>query len=242
MRSSPSAPDPRASDPLAPGPAGFTHRGLHGSDVPENSLAAARAALAIGAGIEVDLRLSRDGIPFVFHDRDARRLTGDPLVLSHASAAEIDDLRLWQGDEPIARLSDLLDLVAGRVPLLLEVKEERNATRFGPALVAALERYGGPVGVMSFSSAMGIWLRHHAPHLRRGLVMKGGEARFARWYDMRAVDPHFIALNIRHVGSDWAERLRARIPVYAWTVDCAAARDLADEFADASVWESDGRP
>ncbi len=241
MRSSPSAPDPLAFDPLWPGPAGFTHRGLHGPGVPENSLAAARAALAIGAGIEVDLRLSRNGVPFVFHDRRSERLTGEALILSHTPASRIGELRL-ANDEPVPTLAALLDLVAGKVPLLLEVKEERNATRFGPALAEALDGYVGPVGVMSFSSAMGIWLRRHAPHLRRGLVMKGGEARFARWYDMRSVDPQFIALNIRHVGSDWAEELRARIPVYAWTVDCAPARDLADEFADASVWESDGRP
>ena len=241
MRSSPSAPD-SVGDPLSPGPAGFAHRGLHGPLVPENSLAAAAAAIAIGAGIEVDLRLSRDGVPVVFHDRDARRMTGDPSVLSSAPAARIAELRLRGVEETIPRLSDLLSLVAGKVPLLLEIKEERNTARFGPALVAALAGYPGPVGVMSFSSAIGTWLRRNAPHIRRGLVMKGGEARFARWYDVRAVDPHFLALNVRHLGSDWAEDMRARMPVYAWTVNSPAARELASEFADAAVWEADGRP
>ena len=241
MRSSPSAPE-SAGDPLDPGPAGFPHRGVHGARIPENSLAAAQGALELGAGIECDLRLSRDGVPFVFHDRDARRLTGDPLVLSQTAAERIAALRLWGVEEAVPRLADLLQRVAGRVPLLLEVKEERNAARFGAALVAALDGYAGPVGVMSFSSAMGAWLRRNAPHLRRGLVIKGREARFARWYAMRRVDPHFIALNVRHLGSDWVEDVRTRIPVYAWTVNCLAARELASAFADASVWESDGRP
>ena len=240
MRSSPSAPE-SADDPLDPGPAGFAHRGVHGAQIPENSLAAAQGALELGAGIECDLRLSRDGVPFVFHDRDARRLTGDPLVLSQAGASIIAALRLRNGD-PIPILADLLNLVAGRVPLLLEVKDERNAARFGAALVAALDGYAGPVGVMSFSSAMGAWLRRNAPQVRRGLVLKGGEARFARWYAMRRVDPHFIALNVRHLGIDWVEELRPRIPVYAWTVNSPAARELADAFADAAVWEADGRP
>ena len=195
----------------------------------------------MGAGIECDLRLSRDGVPFVFHDRDARRLSGDPLILSQAGASSIAALRLRNGD-PIPTLADLVDLVAGQVPLLIEVKQERNAARFGAALVTALDGYAGPVGVMSFSWAMGAWLRRNAPHLRRGLVLKGREARFARWYAMRRVDPHFIALSVRHLGSDWVEELRARIPVYAWTVNSLAARELADAFADASVWESDGRP
>ena len=241
MRSSLSAPE-SAGDPLNHGPAGFAHRGLHGPSVPENSLAAAGAAIAFGAGIEVDLRLSRDGVPFVFHDRDARRMTGDPLVLSSALAATIAELPLWGIQETIPRLTDLLAVVAGQVPLLLEIKEERNAARFGRALVAALADYRGPVGVMSFSSAMGKWLRRNAPHIRRGLVMKGGEARFARWYDMRSVDPHFVALNVRYLGSDWAEDMRARMPVYTWTVNSPAARELASEFADAAVWETDGRP
>ena len=236
MRSSPSAPDP-----LSPGPAGFAHRGAHDARIPENSLAAAQAALDFGAGIECDLRLSRDGVPFVFHDRDARRLTGDPLVLSQAAASSVAALRLRNGD-PIPTLADLVNLVAGQVPLLLEVKQDRNPARFGAAIVTALDGYAGPVGVMSFSSAMGTWLRRNAPHLRRGLVMKGGEARFARWYAMRRVDPQFIALNVRHLGSDWVEEVRARIPVYAWTVNSLATRELADAFADASVWESDGRP
>lgn len=240
MPSSPSAPEP-AADRLDPGPAGFAHRGLHGAQVPENSVAAIEAALAVGAGIEVDLRLSRDNVSFVFHDRDARRLTGDPLVLSHAPAERIAALRL-SNDEPIPRLTDLLERVAGRVPLLLEVKEEHNATRFGPTLVTALDGYAGAVGVMSFASGMGVWLRRNAPHIRRGLVLKGRETRFARWYAMHAVDPHFIALNVRYLGSDWAEKVRARIPIFAWTVDCRAARDLADAFADALIWETDGRP
>ena len=241
MRSSPSAPE-SPGDPLDPGPAGFAHRGLHGPTVPENSLAAASAAIAIGAGIEVDLRLSRDGVPFVFHDRDARRMTGDPIMLSSAPAAVIAELPLWGIQETIPRLTDLLALVAGKVPLLLEIKEERNAARFGPALATALADYPGAVGVMSFSSAMGTWLRRKAPKIRRGLVMKGGEARLARWYDMRAVDPHFIAINVRHLGSDWAEEVRGRMPLYAWTVNSPVARELAEEFADAAIWEADGRP
>ena len=241
MPSSPSAPE-SVGDPLDPGPAGFAHRGVHGAQIPENSLAAAQAALDLDAGIECDLRLSRDGVPFVFHDRDARRLTGDPLVLSQTAAERIAALRLWGVEEAVPRLADLLQRVAGRVPLLREVKDERNAARFGAALVAALVGYAGPVGVMSFSAAMGAWLRRNAPHLRRGLVMKGGEARLARWYAMRRVDPHFIAFNVRHLGRDWVEEVRARIPVYVWTVNSPAARELASEFADAAVWESDGRP
>ena len=85
MRSSRFAPDP-----LDPGPAGFTHRGLHrGSNFPENSLVAFAAALEFGAGIECDLRLTADNRIVVFHDRDARRMCGSPMKIGESTLADI---------------------------------------------------------------------------------------------------------------------------------------------------------
>jgi len=117
MRSSPSAPDP---DPLDPGAAGFAHRGLHhGSQFPENSLIAFAAALEFGAGIECDLRLTRDNRILVFHDADALRMCGCPMRIGASTLAELG--RLSVGEHPIPTLESLLALVGGRVPLLLEV-------------------------------------------------------------------------------------------------------------------------
>src|SRR4051794_2489822 len=82
MRSSPSGPDP-----LDPGPRGFAHRGLHGSDVPENSLAAFESAVALGAGIECDVRLTSDGSAVVFHDADLARMCGVSLEIEQTPAA-----------------------------------------------------------------------------------------------------------------------------------------------------------
>jgi glycerophosphoryl diester phosphodiesterase len=107
MRSSPSRPDP-----LAPGPAGFAHRGLHGHGVPENSLAAFRAAFDAGAGIECDVRLSRDDLPMIFHDPDLKRLCGESGSVETLSAATLSGKRLLATGEPIPRLADLMMLAA----------------------------------------------------------------------------------------------------------------------------------
>src|SRR5689334_2040770 len=143
MRSSRSGPDP-----LNPGPAGFAHRGLHyGSEFPENSLIAFAAALELGAGIECDLRLTRDNRIVVFHDSDALRICGSPLQIGANEWIELSRLRV--GEHSMPTLESLLALVDGRVPLLLEVKVENDIWRWVPALREALAGYDGAFGVMS---------------------------------------------------------------------------------------------
>jgi glycerophosphoryl diester phosphodiesterase len=215
MRSSRSAPDP-----LDPGPTGFTHRGLHGPEIPENSLAAFEQSLSIGAGIECDLRLTADGVPIVFHDRDTARLCGDFQVCSEKPWHELRGLSLAGGDQRIPSLDALLDLVAGRVPLLLELKDERHSARFAAATVATLARYDGPVGVMSFSARIGQWLARFAPDTRRGLVLSGRDNVLRRWDKMRRVKPQFLAIKVR----------------------TPAERRHASRHADAPIWEANGRP
>ena len=221
---------------------GFAHRGLHGPAVPENSLTAFEAALAIGAGIECDLRLTADGVPIVFHDRDARRLCGDPLICAAASLAEIGRLKLWKTDQRVPVLAELLDLVDGRVPLLLELKVERNAARFAAACVAVLRGYPGPVGVMSFSAGVGQWLVRHHSQTRRGLVLSERDSLVRRWSKMRRADPQFLAVKWTELGQPWAHRARAARPLYAWTIRDADARATSMRAADAAIWEADGRP
>src|SRR5690348_191274 len=109
MRSSRSGPDP-----LDPGPTGYAHRGLHfGPAFPENSLIPFAAGLQRGAGIECDLRLTRDDRLVVFHDPDAWRLCGSPLRIGESTLAELGRLRV--GEHPLPTLERLLALAAGRV-------------------------------------------------------------------------------------------------------------------------------
>ena len=130
MRSSRSSPDP-----LDPGRNGFAHRGLHHASIIENSLTAFAAALEVGAGIECDLRLTADHQLIVFHDADAQRLCGSSEIIGRSTLAELAHLTL--GGHPLPTLAQLLALVAGRAPILLEAKIDGDLFRFGRALVAA---------------------------------------------------------------------------------------------------------
>ena len=236
MRSSRSTPDP-----LDPGPRGFAHRGLHhGSDFPENSLIAFAAALELGAGIECDLRLTRDDRILVFHDADAWRLCASPMQIGDSTLAELG--RLSIGGHPIPTLESLLTLVDGRVPLLLEVKVEDDVWRWVPALRTALRAYAGGFGVMSFDPRIARLLKTNLPGVRRGLVIRDDLPGWRRRAAMWLADPHFIAVDRKALGKGWVEHLRFRMPVYSWTIRGGAERRQAEVQADALIWESDGRP
>ena len=236
MRSSRSA-----ADPLAPGPGGFAHRGLHRAPaIVENTLAAFAAALVAGAGIECDLRLTADDHLLVFHDRDAQRLCGDPAIIGRSDYADLAHLSV--GGHPIATLAQLLALVAGRVPILLEAKVDGDLWRFGPALMNALANYSGPFGVMSFDPRMARWLRTNARSSPAGWSSGIACRPPRRWIAMTLADPQFLAVEVAALGKPWVAAARAHMPVYSWTVRTSDQRRLAAANADAPIWEADGRP
>ena len=155
----------------------IAHRALHdrAAGRPENSRAAVRAAVAAGYGIEIDLQPSADGVPMVFHDYDLRRLTGVPGRVRGRSAAELGGLTLLGGEEGIPTLSEVLEIVAGKVPLLIEIKDQDGA--MGPAVglleeatAGVLAGYDGPVAVMSFNPYSVAAFRAAAPHVPVGLT------------------------------------------------------------------------
>lgn len=241
MRSSQFAPDP-----LLAGSAGFAHRGLHRPGVPENSMAAFRAALAAGAGIECDLRLSRDGFAMVFHDGDLNRLCGVSVELESLHAAALMQFQLRGTDERIPWLGDMLKLVGGQVPLLLELKGRSKSLPIDAlcaATAATLHRYRGPVGVMSFDSRVGEWLAEHAPEVRRGLVLDGSDDRWTRQASIDRSQAQFLAVSSKAIAAPWlAELRRSGCDVACWTIRTPAERKTATIHADALIWEADGRP
>lgn len=237
MRSSRSEPDP-----LDPGPAGFAHRGLHaGFEVPENSIAAFEAAIETGAGIECDLRLTADAHVVVFHDPDAQRLCGTPHRISRSTLEEVSKLRVAH-DRRIPTLEAMLELVGGRVPLLLETKVDRNVRRLAFALERTLAAYDGPFGVMSFDPRLVRQMKARMPSARRGLVVGERLNPIERQVAIHLADPDFLAVAFPLLGRPWVARVREHMPVYGWTIRTAAERAQAAVHADSLIWEGDGRP
>lgn len=260
------------SAPAVPLPAAFlqapiAHRGLHdrARGVIENSRAAARAAVAGGYGIECDIQLSADGEAFVFHDDGLERLTGRGGAVRALPAAELSATPLAgaAGGETIPTLAEFLDLVAGRVPLLIEVKDQSLA--LGPEvgvlerrIAALLDGYAGPVALMSFNPHSVAALAEAAPAIPRGLTSCAFDE--AEWRIGAARRAHLAALGdfdplgcgfISHDRSDlsnpavWLIKDRG-LPVLTWTIRSpeaeAAARRVADNITFEGYLPGEWRP
>ena len=238
MRSSRSAPDP-----LEPGALGFAHRGLHGPAVPENSLAAFRAAAAFNCGIECDVRLARDGVPVVFHDADLRRLCGMEERIDARDGHWLGEQVLLDTQETIPTLVDALGQWPDHLPLLIECKTfGNNGSELTAAVARALDQQPRQAGVMSFDPSVGQWLSAHRSDLLGGLVVDADWPADFRSHAVDYAQPQFLAVDIRVLDDPWTASMRASMPVYCWTVRTSDQRRTASVHADALIWEGDGRP
>jgi glycerophosphoryl diester phosphodiesterase len=226
----------------------YAHRGLHGDGVPENSLAGAEAAIAAGMGIECDIQRSRDGAPMVFHDWDLARLTGEEGATADRDAIELAEMRYVDSDHGPATLEQLLALIDGRVPLLVEIKSRPgyDVETTCRMVAAELANYSGDHAVMSFDPRVARWFRRERPQTCAGLVMREDEHGFTQkaWQRRLAfwiAKPDFLAYHIAALPSAWVAGLRANgLPVLSWTVNSPETRMRALEFADALVSEGEG--
>jgi glycerophosphoryl diester phosphodiesterase len=239
------APDWLTARPIA-------HRGLHDLERPENSLSALRAALNGGYAVEADVRLSRDGAIFVFHDDDLARLTGAGGQFRQRDAADIKSLRL-KGGEPIATLAEFLEEAGGAAPLILELKSDfdgdlslARAIRamltdrsgkvalksFDPALIAALraEEAPWPLGIVAQADYEDEDFAHLTPQAKDGL---------ARFVHARETRPDFLSWRCADLPNPVCELARAcaRMPVMSWTVRSAAQAIEVLRHADQIVFE-----
>ncbi len=147
---------------------GYAHRGLHSEGKPENSMAAFRAALEKGYGIELDVHLMKDGNLAVIHDASLKRTAGADVKIEELTLADLDSYRLEGTDEKIPLLSQVLELYAGKAPLIIELKPVENHAALSQAVCDLLEGYQGPYCLESFDPRCVHWLKKNRPQLIRG--------------------------------------------------------------------------
>jgi len=199
-------------------------------------------------GIECDIQRSADGWPMVFHDWDLKRLTGEDEKTESLGKNELQQLQYLGSEERIATLPDLLDLVDGKVPLLIEIKSRRGYD-VASSCVAVADALKGTIGdhaVMSFDPRVARWFRRNSPQTCCGLVMradqhghtqKAWQRKLALWI----AKPDFLAYDIAALPNPWVTRLRARrLPILTWTVNSPEKRARALRHADALIAEGEG--
>lgn len=146
----------------------YAHRGLHDAEKPENSMAAFRAALENGYGIELDIHLIKDGNLAVMHDTALLRTTGIEGKITDLTTEELANYRLNGTDETIPTFRQVLDLFAGKAPLIIELKSDDNAEALVDTAVKAMEGYDGPFCMESFDPRCVHLLKKKYPHIIRG--------------------------------------------------------------------------
>ena len=146
----------------------YAHRGLHNDQLPENSIAAFRAALDHGYGIELDIHLIKDGNLAVMHDCDLKRTTGCEGKITDLTTEELKNFHLGGTEETIPTFRQVLDLFAGKAPLIIELKCDNNPEALVDAAVAAMDGYEGPWCMESFDPRCVYFLKKKYPEVIRG--------------------------------------------------------------------------
>lgn len=243
----------RAPDWLTARP--VAHRGLHDAarGIIENMPAAAQAAVDGNFAIECDIQLTADGEAMVHHDDALGRLTEGSGALLGKTAAELKAVTFKGTRERMMTLSDLCTLVAGRVPLVIEVKSHFDGDRKLVARMAeVLAAYSGPAVGMSFDPDQVMALRELIPSRRRGIVAER-EYTQEEWPEaspeqrrgmthLRHVfrtRPHFVAYWVNELPSaaPWIARNIFGLPLLTWTVRTPEQRARAARHADQMIFE-----
>ena len=243
----------RAPDWLTARP--VAHRGLHDAarGIIENMPAAAEAAVAGRFSIECDIQLSADGEAMVHHDDALGRLTEGSAVLLEKTAAELKAVKFNNTPERMMSLGYLCALVAGRGPLVIEVKSHFNGDRrLVKRMAEVLASYSGPAVGMSFDPDQVLALRETMPQRPRGIVaqrdydadywmkLTPGQRRSMRHlrhaFHSR---PHFVAFSVNQLPAPapWIARNLFGLPLLTWTVRTPEQRERAARYADQMIFE-----
>lgn len=216
----------------------YAHRGLWDAGIPENSAEAFAAANRSGVGVELDVRLTADGEPVVFHDADLMRLCGRPMPLAELRAGDLQDYPLPDGSL-IPTLDEALDAM-GQLPVLIELKADASPGPIAEQVAAVIRRRDGHLAVMSFDEATVARIRKLAPDRPVGLLVYeerptrafvARKARLARSFGCDYMAPHHSLLEMTAEAS-------GGLPLVTWTVRTANELMLARTYDAAPIFET----
>ena len=230
----------------------YAHRGLHdnGTDAPENSLRAFRKAVEAGYGIELDVQLTKDGIPVVFHDFTLKRICGEEGKLCQYTYEELQRYPLCGTDQRIPKLEEVLKLVDGRVPLIVELKTDSLDIKVCGKADALLAEYPGMYCIESFNPLAVLWYRRNRKEVARGQLsdafLKEGEYGGGLYFLLQNLllnwlaKPDFVAYNRKYprILSRRICRGLYHNTAAAWTVKSQEQMEEAKKYFDVFIFDS----
>ena len=225
----------------------YAHRGLHDENVPENSLAAFARAVEHGFGIELDVHAAKDGVAVVFHDATLMRMIGADARLCNLTSEELSEMKLLGSDQKIPTFREVLDLVGGQVPILVELKQDLGESGVAKAAAELLREYKGDFIVESFNPFALAEFAKEMPEVHRGILAqnftKNPEHRSFKYRISqnfllnRVCKPDFVAFKHTHAGFlpfKIIKKIYKPVTI-AWTVRSAEEEEKAYENGFDSV-------
>jgi len=221
------------------------------TDKPENSLAAIKAAISKAHPFEIDVMLSSDDEVIVFHDARLARMTGADGYTAGTALADLKKLRLGSSSETIPTLKEVLELVKGKVPVLIEIKarSSRNAGVLEQAVMNCLKGYNGEYAIQSYNPLTIEWLKKHYPEVKRGLISgyfklpnekeaTGWLIRFVlkRMWMVKRTKPHFICYDSTYIPNRHLRKTR-KLPLLAYGVKTQTRHNELLKYADNVIFE-----
>jgi glycerophosphoryl diester phosphodiesterase len=230
----------------------YAHRGLHdnSTNAPENSLPAFKKAVKAGYGIEMDVQLTRDGIPVVFHDFTLKRACGEEGKVCEYTYEELLKFSLFGSGEQIPKLEDALRTVDGRVPLIVELKVEWIDLSLCAVVDRMLRGYGGLYCIESFNPLVLTWYRRYHNDVLRGQLadgfIKSGEFKGFLYVLLQNLllnwmtKPDFVAYNHKYencLSRRLCRKLYRNLAV-AWTIKSGEELEKAKDKFDLFIFDS----
>lgn len=224
----------------------IAHRGLHSKNVPENSLAAFSKAIEKGYAIELDVQQLSDDTIVVFHDETLARMTGNDGYIKYLHKEDLKALSLKGSKEHIPTFEQVLKLVDGKVPLLIEVKNAYKVGKLEQALIDALKNYNGEFAVQSFNPYSLSYFKKHAPNILRGQLAGSFNGEKLGWFKKillrkmklnKVSVPHFINYEASTLPNRYVKKFKD-LPLLAWVVKSKEEYLKVVKYCDNVVFEN----
>lgn len=228
----------------------IAHRGLFDNNtIPENSLAAAQNAVDNSFGMELDVQMTTDGVLCVFHDDTLDRMTNVSGTVEQMTWNQIKDIKLLDTNYTIPTMQQWLDTVAGKSPMVIEIKSHKNIGVLETKLVDMLSNYNGEFVLESFNPFIVRWLRVHHPHLVTGQLSElyqevHGLSKISRWLLRNLKFLHyskaqFVAYDVTATTKlKKLQHIRKKIPLIVWTVKSQTQHDNNRHLYDNMIFDS----
>ena len=225
----------------------IAHRGLHyKKEVPENSLLAIQKAVEKSYDIEFDITITSDGKIVVFHDEDLKRLCGKDEFVEEVSYSFLEKQKLYDSNEKIPLFDEVLNLVQGKIDLIIEIKKHKNIGFLENCLVKKLNSYNGRYYICSFDKDILYWFRINQKEIKRGLIFETVPKRFEKFqkalflHKYYKTKPDFVSLQYELIDNDiYTFCKKKSVDIITWTINTKEKFENVNAKVDGVIFESE---